>query len=139
MKIVIAGSRDFNDYDRMVKVLSMVNEVDEDTEIVSGGASGADSLGERYARNNELRMSRFPAKWKKFGKKAGILRNTQMAEYCDGLIAFWDGESHGTKHMIEEIKRMGKPYIVANYTIGKITEYNGFTFRRGNNVPEQVD
>lgn len=103
LKIIIAGSRDFDDYalvkSRMAFYLS--NQKLSDVEIVSGGARGADALGERLARDFNLKLKIFPADWEKHGKKAGYLRNEQMAQYADCLVAFWDGESRGTKHMID--------------------------------------
>jgi len=100
MKVIIAGGRFFNDYDLLClkadKILSRQSEI----EIVSGAARGADKLGERYAVERGYKITRFPADWNFHGKKAGYLRNVEMAEYADALIAFWDGRSRGTKHMI---------------------------------------
>lgn len=112
IRIIIAGSRSFDNYDKLCK------EVDEfismqmffaglgaykskEVEIVSGGARGADKLGERYAKGHNLRLKIFPADWDKYGKRAGYIRNTEMAEYANCLIAFWDGKSKGTAHMID--------------------------------------
>jgi hypothetical protein len=102
MKIIIAGSRTYNDYELLKRVcdetLSLI------TEIVSGTANGADKLGERYAKEKGYPIKQFPADWNKYGKSAGYIRNKQMAEYADALIAFWDGKSKGTKHMIDLAK-----------------------------------
>jgi len=101
MKVIIAGSRDFNDYDLLCrkadKILSKQNEI----EIVSGTAKGADKLGERYAEERGYPVKRFPADWGTHGKRAGYIRNEEMAIYADGLIAFWNEQSKGTKHMID--------------------------------------
>ena len=101
MKVIIAGGRDFEDYyllcQKVEKILSRQDEV----EIVSGTAKGADKLGELYAHEHGHQIKRFPADWGSFGKKAGYIRNEEMAEYADALIAFWNGESKGTKHMID--------------------------------------
>ena len=97
MKTIIAGSRAFDDYDYLCVVCDMIDI----SEIVSGTARGADSLGERYAAQNNIKLTQFPADWNKHGKKAGYLRNKEMAEYGDCLVAFWDGESKGTKLMID--------------------------------------
>lgn len=70
-------------------------------EIVSGTAKGADSLGEKFANNMGYKIKTFPPAWEEFGKAAGYIRNKEMAEYADALIVFWDGESKGTKHMID--------------------------------------
>lgn len=98
MKVIVAGSRDIVDYE-IVKS-AIVSSGFQITEIVSGGARGVDTLGERYAKENNIPFVVFPAKWDLYGKKAGYLRNIQMSEYADGLIAVWDGVSKGTGHMI---------------------------------------
>ena len=112
IRIIIAGSRDFSDYQLVRRVMSEVAGTypRERLEIISGGARGADTLGEMFAERNGLKLTRFPADWDKFGKRAGILRNRQMAEYAgeDGmLVAFWDEISRGTKNMIETAKELG--------------------------------
>ena len=83
------------------KALSNQTEI----EIVSGTANGADKLGEKYANDNGYPIKQFSANWDKYGKSAGYKRNAQMADYADTLIAFWDGKSRGTKHMIDLAKR----------------------------------
>ena len=81
------------------------------TEIVSGCANGVDELGELYADEISVPIKRFKPNWS-IGKHAGFIRNVQMANYADGLIAIWDGESRGTKHMIEEMKKRNKKIYV---------------------------
>lgn len=104
MKTIIAGGRDFRDYEllsgRMQEIPWQI------TEVVSGKAKGADSLGELWATNSKP-IKQFPANWKKHGKAAGPIRNTEMAEYADALVAFWDGKSRGTRHMIETAAKKG--------------------------------
>jgi len=102
MRTIVVGSRTFTDYDALKMVLD--NPPWEITEIVSGGARGADSLGERWATENGVECSVFHPNWS-IGRQAGIIRNIEMAKYAEALIAFWDGESRGTKHMIEEAKK----------------------------------
>lgn len=108
MKIIIAGSRDFNNYellrDRLNYLLKDVSNKDEIT-IVSGGARGADQLGERYAKEKGYKIIRKPANWNKYGKSAGYKRNEEMAKIADVCVCFWDGESRGTKHMIDLSKK----------------------------------
>ena len=99
MKTIVAGSRSFKDYGKFK--LIMDHHKNFITTIISGHASGVDQMGERYARENNIHLEIFPADWESYGKKAGYLRNIQMAEHADFLIAFWDGESKGTKHMID--------------------------------------
>jgi len=101
MKVIIAGSRGFNNYETLCKVCDYMLSKQKEIEIVSGTASGADKLGELYAKLNEHSLKKFPADWDNIGKSAGYVRNEQMAKYADALIAFWDGKSRGTKHMID--------------------------------------
>lgn len=100
LKVIIAGSRDFDDYELLKSKCDYFLR-NREVEIVSGTARGADVLGERYAEERDLVVKRFPADWDKYGKRAGYLRNVEMAEYADALITFWDGKSRGTKHMID--------------------------------------
>jgi hypothetical protein len=102
MRIIIAGSRTFTDYKTFCFVCDDIIRKEEwdEVEIVSGGAKGADKMGERFANSSDYKLTVFPADWETNGKKAGYLRNQEMAHYSDALIAFWDGESKGTKHMI---------------------------------------
>lgn len=97
MKTIIAGSRDITDYQILCAAIKESGIVI--TEVVSGGARGVDTLGERYAKENNLPLTRKPAEWDKYGKAAGALRNIQMAEESQALIAVWNG-SRGTQHMI---------------------------------------
>ncbi len=107
MKVIIAGSRDFNDYKKLCEYCDLMLSNTENVEIVSGTARGADMLGMKYALDRMLVLKEFPADWDTFGKSAGYRRNKQMAEYADALIAFWDGKSKGTKHMIDLAKEHG--------------------------------
>ena len=117
MKICIAGGRDFDDYDVLSKVVDQViSELQAPITIISGKAKGADSLGEKYAIEHGLLTLLFPADWKKHGRGAGPIRNAQMAEEADMLIAFWDGSSRGTANMIGQMQRRGKPYKVFDYS-----------------------
>lgn len=127
IRIIIAGSRDFNDYNKLrAETLKIVKELKlqgfntkkENVEIVSGTARGADQLGERFAKEFNLGLARFPADWDNYGKRAGYLRNAEMSKYAKEdkeigvLIAFWNG-SRGTKHMIDLATKDGlKVYIV---------------------------
>jgi hypothetical protein len=113
MIVIIAGGRDYLDYEN-VKARIPESEF-EITEIVSGGATGADALGERYAKEHGIKLRRMPADWAKHGKAAGPIRNREMAQVADALIAFWDGESRGTKNMIEEAEKRGLRVKVFRY------------------------
>ena len=107
MKIIIAGSRCFNDYNLLKnKCDYLLSNTNKNTiEIVSGTCNGTDKLGEKYAKENNLKLTLFPADWNSFGKSAGYIRNEEMAKYSDALIVFWDGKSKGTNHMIDLAKK----------------------------------
>ena len=113
MKLAIIGSRGFDDYELVKSVLSdYVNKV---TMVVSGGAKGADSLGEKWANENNIQTLIFKPDWKKYGKKAGHLRNTDIIQNCDMCVAFWDGVSTGTNDSIKKAKKFGKEVKIINY------------------------
>ena len=125
-RIIIAGGRDYNDYKTLNIIANgIISGLDSDSdievEIVSGRARGADRLGERFAEEHEYSIAKFPADWDTYGKQAGIKRNRQMAKYAteDGyhgvLIAFWDGESRGTKNMIETAGKFNMKVCVSGY------------------------
>ena len=81
MKVIIAGGRDFKDYDLLKKICNHMLSQSKEVEIVSGCAKGADSLGEQYAIDMGYRCSKFPADWEKYGRAAGFKRNSEMANY----------------------------------------------------------
>lgn len=113
-KIIIAGGRDFDDFETMCTILDRIIWDPED-EIVSGTARGADTLGERYGELRGIKVTRFPADWDKYGKAAGFIRNEQMGDYATGGVVFWDGQSRGSKHMIDYLKDVNKPVKVVKY------------------------
>lgn len=113
LKVIIAGGRDFNDY---AKVISVLSNLKHPFEVVCGEARGADALGKRYANEHNLTVHSFPADWTTHGKSAGYKRNEQMAEFADACISFWDGKSRGTKHMIDIATRKGLKCLVVRYT-----------------------
>jgi hypothetical protein len=116
MKVIIAGSRDFDDYELLRKYCDFYLQNQTEIEIVSGTAKGADQLGERYAKEKGYPVKQFPADWSK-GKSAGYIRNEEMAKYGDALIAFWNGMSKGTEHMINLAKQYNLKIRICNYTI----------------------
>ena len=105
LRVIIAGGRDFDDYQLLKATMDklLCNITDEIT-VVCGQAKGADTLGEQYAMEKGYTIDYYPAQWKLYGKRAGYLRNEQMAQNADALAAFWNGESRGTKNMIELAK-----------------------------------
>lgn len=100
-KVIVAGGREFNDYQLLKNKLDQLLQNKNNVEIVCGKARGADTLGEAYAKEMGYSVKEFPAQWNEFGKRAGYIRNEEMAKYADACVAFWDGESKGTKHMID--------------------------------------
>jgi len=108
MKLAIVGSRTFNDYNKLCEFISQNFDINSITHIVSGGARGADALGERFAADYGKELIVFKADWDKYGKRAGFIRNVDIINECDQCVAFWDGESHGTKHDIELCEKQGK-------------------------------
>ncbi len=114
MRVIIAGGRLFTDYDRLLGVCKRIMSK-RDT-VVCGMAPGADMLGMKFAEDNMLDVRTYPAAWQRYGKRAGILRNVDMAQNADALIAFWDGESRGTKHMIDTALDRGLDVHVYRYT-----------------------
>jgi hypothetical protein len=114
LKIIIAGSRSFDDYDFLKKQCDLIlaKFISKEVEIVSGTAKGADYLGECYAIHNGYNIKKYPANWQEYGKRAGHVRNKQMAEYADVLIAFWDGISRGTQDMVEQMNKLNKKVFI---------------------------
>jgi hypothetical protein len=109
MKLIIAGGRD------IVDPVPLMMAMDKYTlngpyisEIVSGGATGVDKMGEQWGRDRGLKVTVFEAQWKKHGKAAGPIRNELMARYADALVAIWDGASRGTAHMIGAMRALNK-------------------------------
>ena len=116
MKLIIAGGRDFYDYSLMKSKLDNILEtVDEEIEIVSGTANGADKLGEQYAQEKGFPIKKFPADWDKYKKRAGYMRNKQMAEYATHCVCFWNGKSKGTAMMIDLAKEFELSLRVIKY------------------------
>lgn len=121
MRIIISGSREFNNYEIIEnKILDIIRKLNSNTssiEIVSGGCRGVDKCAEMFAYRNGFKFTEFPADWS-LGKRAGYLRNKQMAEYASELngvlIAFWNMKSKGTKMMIDLARRYGLDVYIIN-------------------------
>ena len=132
MKYIIAGGRDFNNRAIMFPILSKQISNMSDT-IISGDARGADELGAEWATHFQIPIQHFPAQWDKYGKSAGFIRNAEMGEEADALIAFWDGKSKGTAHMIKTMKIQKKPYWVYDYN-GNLIEEGTQTIDKDKNI-----
>jgi hypothetical protein len=117
-KLIVAGGRDFNDYGLLshhIDLLAHGIYTDKAISIVCGMARGADMLGHRFAKQHRVVVHEFPANWTAYGKRAGFMRNQDMCDFGDGLLAFWDGKSKGTAHMIDCINKAGKPAHIVRY------------------------
>jgi len=111
MKAAVIGSRSFDDYNRLKRILDLYPI----TTIVSGGALGADKLGERYADEKGIKKEIFEPQWDLFGKSAGFLRNSDIIENSDMVFAFWDSISSGTKDSIQKAKKLKKTTLIAYF------------------------
>ena len=115
-RVIIAGSRNFNDYPLLATTMdNLLSNIKSKIVIVCGMARGADTLGERYAKDRKYKIVYYPADWDNLGKKAGYIRNEIMAQNADALVAFWDGKSKGTKHMIDLARQYNLRIKVKRY------------------------
>ena len=110
--IVVAGSRDIDDYAEVSKILD--ETYFNITTLISGTARGVDRLGERWAKEHNILVQRVPADWAKYGRSAGYRRNEEMARLCEGVLCIWDGKSNGTFHMMQMAKKYDKPLCMYN-------------------------
>ena len=120
MKVIIAGGRDFTNATVMATVLNNLQDVDHAIEIekltlICGMARGADITAYGLFKEAGLPIEEYPADWNQYGKQAGFIRNTQMANVADMVIAFWDGKSRGTAHMIDTARKHNLNALVFNY------------------------
>lgn len=138
IKLAIVGSRTFNDYATFNYVVNKICKENgyNIVEIISGGAKGADSFAEQYADMHKISKIVFRADWKKFGKRAGFIRNVDIIKECTHCIAFWDGDSHGTKHDIELCIEQKKDIYVYNFVTNK--EFFRAGTEKGNSILEDA-
>ena len=118
MKLIVAGGRDFVNTQVMITVLMDLVEkgkIDPNPELVCGMARGADMLAYSLWANHSMKIHTFPADWKTHPRSAGYIRNVEMGNFADVLVAFWDGKSRGTKHMIDYMRKLNKPVYVIGY------------------------
>lgn len=111
MRTIIAGSRGAS-WEQVSQALDQCPWRTEISLVVSGTAKGADTWGECWAAMNKIPVKKYPADWDSYGKKAGILRNIEMGANADALVAVWDGQSYGTKHMIGVAESAGLTVFV---------------------------
>jgi predicted Rossmann fold nucleotide-binding protein DprA/Smf involved in DNA uptake len=112
MSLAVIGSRTFNDYNLLKETLEGYEGLEE---IISGGATGADTLAERYAKEKGIPLRVFLPDWNKYGKAAGPIRNKLIVEASDHVVAFWDGISRGTKSSIDIANQLGKPIDIVRF------------------------
>ncbi len=112
MILAVVGSRTFNSYSLLEKSIKNLLFYNQITEIVSGGARGADQLGALFALSHKLQLKEFYPDWNKYGNSAGFKRNKLIIEYADIVIAFHDGVSRGTQNSIDLAKKLKKPCYV---------------------------
>jgi len=110
MKTILAGSRTISDIKHIKEAIKLSNI--KITSIVSGGARGADSLGEMYAKSNKIPYIVINAKWNEYGRSAGYIRNEEMAKVSEACIIVWDGVSVGSMHMARIAKKYGLKLFV---------------------------
>lgn len=122
MTIAIVGSREFSYYRYLEQSIEIYfSKIDK---IISGGARGADNLGQRYANEHNIPLTLFLPDWNAYGKSAGYRRNVQIVTASDAVVAYWDGNSRGTHHTINIANKAGKPVLIFLYTMKQIVTLN---------------
>ena len=138
MKIAIIGSRGFNDYPLLCKLMKKIKS--PISEIVSGGARGADSLGARYAKENDIPLKVFEAQWDDieaegalvkqnrqgnlYNSLAGFWRNKDIVDRAEMVVAFWDEKSKGTENSVQRARAKKKPLVIVNFDKKKLKKEN---------------
>jgi hypothetical protein len=113
--LAIVGSREFRNYKQLCDTVNRIRKKLNVKFIVSGGAQGADRLGEKYAKEHGIKLINLLPDWKKHGKKAGIMRNEDIVNASDYVLCFYDGESKGTRNTIERTKKTRKVLEIIYY------------------------
>ena len=113
MKLAIVGSRSLDNYETVKNAVDSLST--EVTEVVSGGAKGVDSFAERYASEHDIPTVIYKPEWAKYGKRAGYIRNKDIVERADFVLAVWDGESRGTLDSINHARKLGKPVKIVYF------------------------
>ena len=123
MKIAVVGSVKFNDYEKFKEIMDEFLKNYKDVEFVSGGADGADSLAQRYAKDNGISIKIYYPNWKRYKKAAGPIRNRQIWQDADIGIAFWNGKSRGTWYSLKFSKEMNKDLWIYNFVEDRFYKY----------------
>lgn len=118
--VAVVGSRSFSDYGLLCERLSDIPI----GRLVSGGAAGADSLVEQYAKDNGIDILVIKPDWQRHGRGAGFIRNKIIVDTSDMVVAFWDGASRGTKDSMDHAEKTGKRLVVIKYKEKEIGDGN---------------
>lgn len=129
-KLAIIGSRSYSNYEELCEILR-IHFSESNTyynndksvngcfyyfnEIISGCATGADSLGARFAKENNIKLTEFLPDWKNLGKAAGMIRNEKIVSTADFVLCFWDGKSPGSKNSLSLAKKYKKPTMIVYF------------------------
>jgi len=104
MKVIITGSSFFTNYDKLNNIMNSINTNKKITQLISTNTKGVNQLGEKWAKANKIKIKTVPADWDKWGKSAGFKRNEMMISQADVVVAFWDGKTPTTQHLINTAK-----------------------------------
>ena len=115
VKLAIVGSRTFKDYNILEKHILDLYKIEDIELIISGGAIGADTLGDEFAKKYNILMKPYLPDWKKYGNRAGMIRNEHIIRNADKVIAFFDGRSPGTSNSISIAQKLNIPLEIINY------------------------
>ena len=128
MRVAVVGSRHIEDERMKEKAYALLcrHIPANTTEIVSGGAVGVDTLAEIYAQKNGLPTNIFKPNYAKYGKRAPIIRNDEIVDYAQYVLAFWDGESHGTAYTVAACIQKGVPVKVISFDTDAFEDINAF-------------
>ena len=125
MKLGVVGSRGFDNPELLVKILDRLRLTRKVETIISGGARGVDLFAQHYAEVNEIPFIVHEAKWGKYGKSAGYIRNKLIWDDSDIILVIWDGVSKGTKHTIEAKENTNKLMLIYNYKLNRWVNKQG--------------
>jgi len=114
-RVLVSGSLSFDDYELLAATLDRFLADKQNVVIVTGGATGAESLGERYAGDCGLVVKQYLADWERYGRGAKVIRNTQMIDAADQAVFFWDGKNKGIAELIEKAEAKGIPVEVVRF------------------------
>jgi len=113
MKLAIIGSRGIDEKKALEIIEQVIKKATKTiTEIISGGAKGADTTAKNYAKANGIKLTEYLPNYKEYGRGAPLKRNETIIKNSDAVLAIWDGESRGTQHAIRKAKAQGMPTLI---------------------------